>query len=106
VLSQHGQLLRPRPPIVQVTPQFRLPLDRLVRRWPILISLDPNVIDVWGTAGALAAKHAISLISVVFLATGDPLSLGLVTSLAHPDGNLTGVPAAASSEELAKAVQL
>jgi hypothetical protein len=64
-----------------------------------LISLDPNVIALWGTAGALALNHAI-------LATGHPPSRGLVTSLAHPGGNITGVPAAASSEEFARVVPL
>jgi hypothetical protein len=57
----------------------------------------------WGTAGARAAKP--SRIPVVFLATGDPLSLGLVTSLPLPGGNLTGVPAAAASADFAQAVQ-
>jgi hypothetical protein len=57
-----------------------------------------------GHRGCPGREAAISRIPVVFLATGDPLSLGLVTSLAHPGGNLTGVPAAASSKELAKTV--
>jgi hypothetical protein len=59
----------------------------------------------WGIAGAQTAKPAISRIPVVFFATGDPLSLGLVTSLPHPGGNLTGVPAAAASADFALAVQ-
>ena len=71
-----------------------------------LIGLGANVLVVWGTVGALAAKQATTRTPVVFLATGDPVALGLVLSLAHPGGNLTGVPAIASSEEFAKRLAL
>jgi putative ABC transport system substrate-binding protein len=44
-----------------------------------------------GNAAARVAKEATSTIPIVFEIGTDPISFGLVTSLARPDGNLTGV---------------
>ena len=44
-----------------------------------------------GTPVTFAAKAVATKIPVVFLAAQDPVKLGLVSSLARPEGNLTGV---------------
>ena len=44
-----------------------------------------------GTPAALAAKAATTNIPIVFAIAGDPITPGLVSSLGHPSGNVTGV---------------
>jgi putative ABC transport system substrate-binding protein len=56
-----------------------------------LVGFPVDVLVTWGTPAALAAKHATSTIPVVFTAVADPVLSGLVTNLARPGGNLTGV---------------
>lgn len=51
----------------------------------------PDVIVVSSTQGAMAAKQAATTIPVVFVGASDPLGTGLVASLAHPGGTMTGL---------------
>jgi putative ABC transport system substrate-binding protein len=55
-----------------------------------LVQQKVDVIVAGGALGAEAAKHATSIIPIVAAGVGDLVELGLVTSLAHPGGNLTG----------------
>lgn len=45
----------------------------------------------WGTLAPKALKAATGSIPIVFATVGDPIGAGLVQSLAHPGGNLTGL---------------
>jgi putative ABC transport system substrate-binding protein len=58
-----------------------------------------------GYRSGLAAKTETKSIPVLFLAGDDPVKLGLVTSLAKPDGNLTGINILAT-EVVAKRLEL
>jgi putative tryptophan/tyrosine transport system substrate-binding protein len=49
------------------------------------------IVALGNTASALAAKAATSSIPIVFRIAANPVEAGLVASLAHPGGNLTGV---------------
>ena len=49
------------------------------------------IVSGGGTQAALAAKAATSTIPVVFAVSTNPVEAGLVGSLNHPSGNLTGV---------------
>jgi putative tryptophan/tyrosine transport system substrate-binding protein len=53
--------------------------------------LKVDVIVTYGTPQTVAAKQATSIIPIVFATVGDPVGTGLVASLAHPGGNITGL---------------
>jgi putative ABC transport system substrate-binding protein len=66
-------------------------LDRLQSLAAELVRLKVDVIVTPGANDTRAAKNATRTIPIVFLGTvSDPVSLGLVDSLASPGGNLTG----------------
>jgi putative ABC transport system substrate-binding protein len=56
-----------------------------------LVSLKVDVIVTWASAPVLAAKQATTLVPIVFAAQMDPVGAGVVTSLARPGGNITGL---------------
>jgi putative tryptophan/tyrosine transport system substrate-binding protein len=56
-----------------------------------LVALKVDIIFAGGTPAALAAKQATSTLPIVFAGAGDPVASGLVTSLARPSGNVTGL---------------
>ena len=55
-----------------------------------LLKLDPDVIVSSGTPGALAFQQITRTVPVVFAIVNEPVTQGIVQSLAHPGGNITG----------------
>jgi putative ABC transport system substrate-binding protein len=55
-----------------------------------LVRLPVDLIATYGTPASRAAKAATSIIPIVMIGVGDPVAAGLVQSLAHPGGNVTG----------------
>ncbi len=64
--------------------------DHLDAQAAELIALAPDVLITNSTPGARALKKATSTIPIVFALVIDPITSGLVTSLARPGGNITG----------------
>jgi putative ABC transport system substrate-binding protein len=66
-------------------------LERLPALATELVALKVDVIVAGGTPAALAAKQATRTLPIVFPVAVDPVTSGLVTSLARPGGNVTGL---------------
>ena len=70
-----------------------------------LVALRVDVIVTQSTGPTLAAKQATSTIPIVMFGVADPVKVGIVSSLARPGGNVTGL-AVNSEETAAKRIQL
>jgi putative ABC transport system substrate-binding protein len=66
-------------------------LERLPALAAELVALKVDVIVAGGTPQALAAKQATSTLPIVFTSSAEPVESELVTSLARPGGNVTGL---------------
>jgi putative ABC transport system substrate-binding protein len=70
-----------------------------------LVEAGVDLIFTSNEAATLAAKAATSKIPVVFTLVGDPVATGIVTTLAHPEANLTGV-SSLTTELVAKRLEI
>jgi putative ABC transport system substrate-binding protein len=59
-----------------------------------LVRLRVDIIVAAATPAVMAAKQATTTIPIIFVHSADPVALGLVTSLAQPGGNVTGLSSA------------
>jgi putative ABC transport system substrate-binding protein len=80
--------------------------DRLAALAVELVRLKVDVIVAGPTPPAVAAKNATGTIPIVMANTADPLELGLVTSLARPGGNVTGLAFSVGLEIFGKGLEL
>jgi putative ABC transport system substrate-binding protein len=72
-----------------------------------LVSLKPDlIVACCATVNARAAKQATGTIPIVMLNIGNPVGEGLVASLAHPGGNVTGLTDTVGEETGGKQLQL
>src|SRR6266404_2298989 len=65
--------------------------DRLAEIAAEFAQLKVDIIVTGGTPAVMAAKQAAPVVPIVFAAAGDPVGAGLVTTLARPGGNVTGL---------------
>src|SRR5262249_56303309 len=64
--------------------------ERLPQLAAELVRSNVDLIVTHGTPGSLAAKGATTTIPIVIASIGDPVAVGIVTSVARPGGNVTG----------------
>ena len=79
--------------------------DRLPALAAELVQAKVDVIVLSGTPAIRAARGATSTIPIVFVSLADPVTLGVISNLARPGGNMTGV-ASQFEELITKQLQL
>jgi putative ABC transport system substrate-binding protein len=80
--------------------------DRIPALVAELVALGPEVIVSGGPQNTVGTHAAAPTIPLVFLSVADPVALGLVESLAHPGGNVTGFATVVPEGFIGKQLQL
>src|SRR5215469_17678321 len=65
--------------------------ERFAEMAPEFVQLKVDLIVASTTPAVIAAKQATAIIPIVFATVNDPVSTGVIASLARPGGNLTGL---------------
>jgi putative ABC transport system substrate-binding protein len=81
-------------------------MDRLPGLAAELTALKVDLIVTSGNAATAALKHATATTPIVMTTSGDPVGVGLIGSLAHPGGNVTGLTMIASRDLAGKQLEL
>jgi putative ABC transport system substrate-binding protein len=81
-------------------------VERLPELARELVGLKPHIILATSNSAIQAAKNATNSIPIVMAFSDDPVTLGLVASLARPGGNVTGVTLTAAGTLAAKRLEL
>jgi putative ABC transport system substrate-binding protein len=80
--------------------------DRLPDLAAELVRLKVDIIVAVPSPAAVAAKKVTQKIPIIMISVGDPVGLGLVSSLARPGGNVTGLSYSVGMETFTKALEL
>jgi putative ABC transport system substrate-binding protein len=86
--------------------EYRFAPDRLPALAAELVALTPDLIVASSPQAARALKLATTTIPIVFVAIADPVRAGLVQSLSHPGGNMTGLATLVPGDFFGKQLQI
>src|SRR5258705_3951313 len=92
-----------------VVPEYRLAdgeMERLPALAADLVRLGVDIIVSGNNVNTVAVMKATTTIPIVMASSADPVSAGLVASLARPGGNVTGIAQDTGGEQHAKRVEL
>jgi len=81
-------------------------LERLPALAADLVRSQPDVIVTGSQPITVAAQRATRTIPIVMIGVADPVGIGLISSLARPGGNVTGLSIDAGPEMIGKSVEL
>ena len=71
-----------------------------------LVALSPDLIICGNVQSAQALKSATASIPIVFVAVADAVGIGLVQSLSHPGGNITGIATFVPGQFISKQIEI
>jgi putative ABC transport system substrate-binding protein len=91
---------------IDIVTRIIVPQPDLVEKAIAALLPDIDVLVVGGTIAGIAAKKVAPAIPTVFHSVGAPVDIGLVQSLSHPGGNMTGLSFEAAIEAHGKRLQL